>query len=258
MMEARERYRKEARIDDIEQVLKNGLLDSEGGKLILIVPIKCEKYTRNDKDRAKLFAQLESAFSGILNLENNPSYKDRLAIAAIPIHTVGNATFSRFERTDDGRLPREIYLKNRSLGFRPKDADQPLRYAMSFLLNEFARDTTTSLSGIFTRIDIKELGDFIRDGMKTQETDGIKIYCGRELIMEMPDVVKGNNSYMFRKPDEVTPAPPAKATNDSDALLFFIGLALGIGGLLALIAVPLLGFLMMGAGGYCIYRGGNS
>lgn len=85
------------------------------------------------------------------------------------------------------------------MGFKPKDADQPLRYAMSFLLNEFARDyNTSSLSRIFTRIDIRELGYFIRDGMKTEESDGIKIYCGRELITDMPDVVRSNNSVMFR------------------------------------------------------------
>ena len=85
------------------------------------------------------------------------------------------------------------------MGFKPKDADQPLRYAMSFLLNEFARDyNTSSLSRIFTRIDIRELGYFIRDGMKTEESDGIKIYCGHELITDMPVVVRSNNSVMFR------------------------------------------------------------
>ena len=153
--------------------------------MILIVPIKCEKYTRNEKETARLFAQLEKAFTATLNLISNPSYKDRLAIAAIPIHTVGNAQFSRFEPQDEGRLPREIYFKNRSVGFRPKDADQPLRYAMSFLLNEFARDNNSSLGSVFTRNDIKELGDFIRDGMKAGG-EGIKIYCGEDLIMKMP------------------------------------------------------------------------
>lgn len=193
LMEANGRYRKEARIDDIEYVIKNSMLDSEGSKLILIVPIKCEKYTRNEKETARLFAQLEKAFAATLNLISNPSYKDRLAIAAIPIHTVGNAQFSRFESQEDGRLPREIYFKNRRIGFRPKDADQPLRYAMSFLLNEFARDNNSSLGNVFTRNDIKELGDFIRDGMKAGG-EGIKIYCGEDLIMKMPAPVSRSYS----------------------------------------------------------------
>ena len=248
LMEARERYRKEARIDDIEQVIKQSMLDSEGSKLILIVPIKCEKYTRNARDTAKLFTQLESAFAGILNLVNNPSYKDRLAIAAIPIHTEGNATFSRFERTDDGRLPREIYFKNRSMGFKPKDADQPLRYAMSFLLNEFARDntTTSSLSRIFTRMDIKGLGDFIRDGMKTSESDGIKIYCGRGLITDMPHVVK-----------KVDLTPPEQE-KDTNVVLTGFGTALGLAGILFLPVSPLFGLLVLAGAGYIIYRGLHS
>lgn len=246
LMEANGRYRKEARIDDIEYVIKNSMLDTEGSKLILIVPIKCEKYTRNEKETARLFAQLEKAFATTMNLISNPSYKERLAIAAIPIHTVGNAQFSRFEPQDEGRLPREIYFKNRSVGFRPKDADQPLRYAMSFLLNEFARDNNSSLGSIFTRNDIKELGDFIRDGMKGGGK-GIKIYCGEDLIMKMPDVVEGNNSYMFKKQKE-----PKK---ESDPMIIAAGGLLLLFGVFVIASVPLLGIAIMGTGAYCIFKG---
>lgn len=275
LMEARERYRKEARIDDIEYVIQNSMLDSEGSKLILIVPIKCEKYTRNDRDRAKLFAQIEKVFASTLTLASNPSYKDKLAVAVIPIHTVGNAQFSRFEAQEEGRLPREIYLKNRGMGFRPKDADQPLRYAISFLLNEFARDNSSSLSGVFSRNDIKELGDFIRNGMKTNDSDGIKIYCGRELITEMPDIVEGNNSYMFKKQDdepesqqqtftyeEIISAPPAKQepqeqddSNDSMVAYGITGTGCVILGAILLEAAPLLALLVIGVGIYGIYKG---
>ena len=54
LMEAAERYKKEAHVDDIKQVIKQSFMESEGSKLILIVPIKCEKYTRNDKDKDRL------------------------------------------------------------------------------------------------------------------------------------------------------------------------------------------------------------
>ena len=257
LMEAAERYKKEAHVDDIEQVIKQSFLEADGSKLILIVPIKCEKYTRNDRDRAKLFSRLEDAFASTLNLMNNPSYKDRLAIAAIPIHTVGNATFSRFEKQEDGRLPREIYIKNRSMGFKPKDADQPLRYAMSFLLNEFARNyNTSSLGSIFTRINIRELGDFIRNGMKTEESDGIKIYCGRELITDMPGIVRGNNSVMFRKQEEIQPKPADKAKTE-DYVLSGMGIALALLGVMMLPFVPILALLFLAGGGYLIYRGLN-
>lgn len=262
LMEAGGRYKKEARIDDIEQVIKASLLNSEGGKLILIVPIKYEKYTRNDKEKARLFTTIEKAFAVTMNLAANPVYKDRLAIATIPIETAGNVQFSRFEAQDGGRLPREIYYKNRSKGFRPKDADQPLRYAMSFLLNEFARDNGSSLRNVFSRNDIKELGDFVRDGMNTGE--GIKIYCDRELITEMPDVVEGNNSYMFRQMEAPKPEPTPQTPIELEKSSNMDGLAKALCGVIFLISgigflssLPLLGIIGMGLGLYLVVTGAN-
>ena len=64
LMEAAERYKKEAHVDDIKQVIKQSFMESEGSKLILIVPIKCEKYTRNDKDRLAIAAWLQAQGRG--------------------------------------------------------------------------------------------------------------------------------------------------------------------------------------------------
>ena len=183
IMEYNGRYKDYAGVEEIEHVIKMSMQD-EKDKLILFVPIKCERYTRTPADREKLLAKIKENFSGTLKLIENPVYKDRLAIAVLPIHTVGNAQFSRFEM-DGKNIIREIYLKNRSLKFSPKDADQPLRYAMSFLLSEFKKSSKgfwgSFLDFVFSRDNMAEISSFIRNGIKADE-EGFKIFCGRELI----------------------------------------------------------------------------
>lgn len=187
LMEANGHYRKEARIDETTQMLKQGLIHGNDNKLVLIIPIKCEKYTRGKAELQKMYAVIDKEFADVFALTNNPVYRKRLAIAVLPIHTVGNATFSRFERHESSRLPREIYLKNRNTKFSPKYADQPLRYAVSFLLNEFARGGDVSLNDSFARADFKELCEFIRNGMEIN--NGLfKIYNGSNLITDTPEI----------------------------------------------------------------------
>ena len=196
LMEANGRWRKEARIDDTSYVLKNALIDGNDNKLVLILPIKCEKYTRNPALQKRMYAVIEEAFADILSLANNPVYRKRLAIAVLPIHTVGNATFSRFEHQEGGRLPREVYLKNRGAGFGPKYADQPLRYAMSFLLNEYARGGDYVINDSFSRADFKELCAFIRGGMEI-DNGLFKFYSGREMVTDAAEI-------------KIVPAPPVR------------------------------------------------
>ena len=183
IMEYSGRYKDYAGIDEMEHVIKMSLQDG-GDKLILFVPIKCEKYTRSPQDRERLINRVKDTFANTLNLSANPIYKDKLAMALIPVHTVGNAYFSRFD-IKDGNIINEVYLKNRSTKFNPKDADQPLRYALSFLLAEFKKSSggfwNAMLDFVFARDNLAEISNFIRKGIKA-DSDGFKIFCGRNLI----------------------------------------------------------------------------
>ena len=109
-------------------------------------------------------------------------------MALVPVQTVGNAQFSRFELTDDGRVKREVYLKDASAGFHPVNVDQPMRYVMSFLLEQFANRKKSwlenFLSAVFLREDLKEVAEYIREDIKTHEDreSGIAIFCGHHLL----------------------------------------------------------------------------
>ncbi len=184
IMEFDGRYKDYAGVDEIQHVIKTSLINSDSNKLIIFVPIKCERYTSTSADSKQMRDKIKEVFNETLKLSKNPVYKDRLAIALLPVHTVGNARFSRFSIRDE-EVTQEVYLKNRSIKFSPKDADQPLRFAMSFLLNEFAKGQKNSLlkSLFSSNTDLLEMGDFIRSEMKVDSND-FEIICGRELITE--------------------------------------------------------------------------
>ena len=184
LMEYGGRYKARAGVDEIEQVIRTGLMKDAADKLVLLVPIKCEKYTRTPQERQRLRDTLKQAFAGTLKLGQNPVYRGRLAVVMLPVQTVGNAQFSRFEM-NDGQIVREVYLKNRQMRFNPKDTDQPLRFAMSFLLNEFEKNKNPywqeMLESMFSWDNLREVADFIRDGMRLDDPE-FEIACGRELL----------------------------------------------------------------------------
>ena len=110
-------------------------------KLILLVPIKCEKYTKTIEDTRRMCAKLKEKgiFKRTVGLMNNPVYADNTAMAILPIHTVGNAEFEKFKKDRDGKIVGEVYKKVQGKTFSPMDTEQPIRFVMSFLLNEIAR-----------------------------------------------------------------------------------------------------------------------
>ena len=70
------------------------------------------------------------------------------------------------------------------------NVDQPMRYMMSFLLEQFARNKKNGswydkfLSFIFREGDLKEVAEYIRRDIKSDNdlSAGFEIFCGRDLI----------------------------------------------------------------------------
>lgn len=176
LMESGGKFKERARIPEMIHLLKMSLEDNSQNKLFLIVPIKCEKYTRTPKDCEKLQAVLSEEFGEVFRLKDNPSYKDRLAIVMLPVHTAGNVYFSRFDKDNRNR---EIYTKNRDKGFSPQYVDQPLRIAMSFLL-----ETSPSLAA---DMGLRKSAEYIRSGMDLDNAN-FSVVCGRNLILGQKNI----------------------------------------------------------------------
>ena len=189
IMENDGEYIKYAAIRDIEQMLKKGLEDDKQEKLILLVPIKCEKYTETWDGRQALKVAVKHAFERTLLMAESEQYKGRVAIAMLPIHTIGNVKFSRFNFFDGDKME-QVFMKKAGQRFKPEHTDQPLRYALSFLLEQFKKKREGGswweqlfdwLMNLFTPDNIPEISNYVRKGIKTTD-DRFEIICGRKLL----------------------------------------------------------------------------
>ena len=177
--------------EDIEWIIEEALSrDRDKDRLILFVPIKYEKYMETPEERERMRRCIRKAFARILVLSSDPLYRDKLAMALVPVQTVGNAKFRRFKISEEDFVEREVYKKDTGKRFCPQNVEQPIRYMMSFLLAQFAENKKKrSLwkrfwSTLFMEGDLKEIAQYIRNGIKTDRDPdaGIEIFSGRELI----------------------------------------------------------------------------
>ena len=179
------KFQNKAGIDEIEYAIENSLSQHGEDKLLLLVPVKCEKYLANDKDAGELLRTIKKAFSHTISLADSDSpYYGKLAVAILPVKTMGNVLLSRFEIRDNE--PVLHYRRITGSRFMPENADQPLRYAMSFLLEQYKKISSRSklraiLDSIFGNENLDKVLATIRMDIKT-DIKGSEIIYGRELL----------------------------------------------------------------------------
>ncbi|GBF81486.1 hypothetical protein [Aphanothece sacrum] len=106
-------------------------------KLVIFVPIRCEKYLQNDEDAKKLLRCIKSEYEQLFNFFKSEKLLTKIACVITPVQTVGTVFFSSIKpETIDGKVQPHFYFRKMShdAGYTPKDSDQPLRYLLSFLL----------------------------------------------------------------------------------------------------------------------------
>ena len=183
------KYKNYAGIDEMEYVIEKSLAESDEDKLIILVPVKCEKYLAKEKETGQLREAVKKAFSRTIKLASISSpYYGKLAIALLPVKTMGNVQLSRFE-VKEGE-PLQVFRKITGSRFMPEDTDQPLRYAMSFLLEQYKKiNSRSKLNAAFNFVfgmgnPDKTIAS-IREGI-SENISGSEIISGRELI-GLPD-----------------------------------------------------------------------
>lgn len=177
-------------------------------KLLLFVPLKCEKYYWEQKI-GEVTKAVEMQYDKLLKYikENN-----RLSICStiIPILTVGDVVFDKFNKDSDGEicvvskgdtgklLPAEVLYKyrNSTAKYSPKYCEQPLFSLLIYIAKEYEK-TQNSSSGGFWDVILKkfknlfnligENPEFLLEVSKLKqkrmrEQEGYKIITGRNLI----------------------------------------------------------------------------
>ena len=183
LMHYKAKYKDCAGISDMEYVIADSLEQDGRDKLILLVPVKCEKYLADESEAASLLEEVKKAFADTISLAGSASpYYGHLALAVLPVSTMGNVHLSRFN-VRDGK-PVLFFRRITGAGFRPENTDQPLRYAMSFLLEQYTKSrsgVSAAFDWVFGSGNLDKIAGQIRAGIRT-DIRGMEILAGRELL----------------------------------------------------------------------------
>lgn len=124
------------------EILKTALEDGEDGeKLILFVPLKCERYYIDGK-MEQVRKRTEEVYANLINYFNRN--KKKYEVAVTPIFTLGSVIFSHFGRdkqtreikTNKFKTPEEAIYIFSDINVKkpsPKYCEQPVVYLLAYL-----------------------------------------------------------------------------------------------------------------------------
>ncbi|MBG0850541.1 hypothetical protein I2W78_01385 [Streptomyces spinoverrucosus] len=135
-----------------EQV-KEILRSDDRPRLLLVVPLKCEKYVATEHGSAELLSRVRTGYQPLFDHIAHADVRPRVGCVVIPVQTTGSIVFSSITESPNGEL--RFHFRSRRAGaeYRPVHTDQPLRYALRFVLNVYLRERRgiwrETLDGVF-------------------------------------------------------------------------------------------------------------
>lgn len=84
----------------ISNMVKNHFELGKGRKMILFVPLKCEKYL--PEQTAVIYAKISKAYKSLIDYATSDMYRNSCQVVICPILTFGTAKFVRFEKDENG------------------------------------------------------------------------------------------------------------------------------------------------------------
>lgn len=164
----------------------------DGEKLVLFVPLKCERYF-NTNQMDEVLQRVESVYGDLISYFKS---NGKVACAVTPILTLGDVEFDHFKTTVFGKTathengcPEEAIYRYRGEEptYKPTFCVQPLYYMLSFLASQYERSKRQRslidklFSSVYSLFDSDaDLFDEILRMEKNRKTDlpGYKIECG--------------------------------------------------------------------------------
>ena len=171
-------------------------INADDEKLILFVPLKCEKYYYEHR-MDEVNVKVKEAYKGLIDFLKD---KEQVVAAITPILTIGGIEFDDFSRTASGSvlanpngLPDETYYKfyKPNPKLKPLYCVQPLYYILSYVTAQYADNQTkgnvfkrfvSNLFNLFSSdvdlyTEMKTLGRF-----KLTDKQGYEVLCGEEML----------------------------------------------------------------------------
>lgn len=206
MMEEEGRYHTGKNRPELVMDFLTEHLSSESEKLVLFVPLKCEKYYHEDRIN-EVTERIRSEYAPLLShlkgQRNDATGKKNVCCAITPIQTLGGVLFDSFEREPDGTvgeimtqdglpLPRKINYRYAATNasYAPKYCEQPLYFLLAFVSMQYQHSQKQqSSSGVLARVRealrlIPKVEDFLLEiallGQRRLDgAQGYKILFGR-------------------------------------------------------------------------------
>ncbi|MEU6343854.1 hypothetical protein ABZ883_23275 [Streptomyces sp. NPDC046977] len=113
--------------------------DEQRPRLLIIVPLKCERWVATRQGTEALMERVREGYRPLLDYIAHADVRPRVGCVVTPVQTTGSIVFSTIKQTPGGGV--QFHYRSRTPGapYRPVDTDQPLRYALRFVLSEYRR-----------------------------------------------------------------------------------------------------------------------
>ncbi|CAD5964805.1 hypothetical protein [Planktothrix agardhii] len=193
LMEAKGQYNHLInRPQQIKNILAKAFEDIKEPRLVILAPIKCEKYLQNEKSTRELLRRVKDEYANLLGFLSSELLIPWVVTVVTPVQTVGTVVFSHIDVIKEGgkKYPHFKFHKNHiHEKYRPKDCEQPFRYILRFLLKQEINRINYHW-GPFSFIrswfnldrEIKEAAQNVVKGCKTDPQDGFAILQGKQYL----------------------------------------------------------------------------
>lgn len=186
------------KISEITNFFKETIGEIETEKLVLLIPLKCEKYAHSGR-MEEVLGNVEKSYKDLIDIfKSNP----KICCAVTPIHTLGDVEFDKFSYSADGNVlldvdgtPKNLVYKytNDKPQYEPLFCSQPLYSVLSFLAAQYTRIKNSD--GFFKKIQywfvslfdsdeelFNEVLQMERNRIADNPKLGYKVLCGGNLF----------------------------------------------------------------------------
>lgn len=179
------------RADVITDLIKTAWQDNKSPRMVLFVPVKCEKYIREGR-MEELLENLRLGYQELLAYITT-SQRSLCTVAVAPCQTMGGLEFRKFAPRTEGQLPHNgrsmlweslySFIRDPMTNARrycPRDCEQPLLYVLQFVFRlNMRRDALGKVMAFLRRLPsqdaLKNAADRVAEKLRREKADGFHI-----------------------------------------------------------------------------------
>jgi hypothetical protein len=176
----------------VEDLFFNAYKNLDSERLVLFVPVRCERYVQNPSDAVALVSKVKQGYAGAFTILGEASREKKVAVVIAPAQTVGSVVFSGIEDDKESELGHRFVFKptGPDAVFEPSDTEQPLRYLLRFMMSQHLEGQRRG--GFFD-----SLIEAMYDDESEEEKREVKRGFWGSWLGELADTFMGRDSFRY-------------------------------------------------------------